>query len=207
MEAFNQPVALITKSSLIERDIDVLSAMAKRNLVHVAISITTQDHQLSRYLEPRATASARRFETIRRLSAAGIPVSLNIAPVIPFLTDHELEQLIARGHASGISTAGYALLRLPWELKTLFRDWLEQHVPLKASHVMSRIQAMRSGRDNDPDFGSRMVGEGLLADLLERRFRLACRRHGLNDRGRQALRRLDKSAFRVPRGTTQGELF
>ena len=207
MSAFNQPVGLITKSALIERDIDILQSMAKRNLVHVCISMTTLDHQVSRYLEPRTTAPTRRLLTIKRLAEAGIPVGINVAPVIPFLTDHELETLLEAGRDMGASTAGYILLRLPWELKEVFRDWLQQHFPLKAAHVMSRVQEMRGGLDNDPNFGSRMIGKGLLADLLAQRFAKACMRLDLNNRGRRALQRLDTSRFAVPGQAVQGILF
>ena len=207
MSAFNQPVGLITKSALIERDIDILHSMAQRNLVHVTISITTLDHQVSRYLEPRTAAPARRLLTIKRLAEAGIPVGINVAPVIPFLTDHELETLLEAGRDMGASTAGYILLRLPWELKEVFRDWLQNHFPLKAAHVMSRIQAMRGGRDNDPNFGSRMTGEGILAKLLAQRFAKACQRMNLNNRSRRELQRLDISRFAVPGQPVQETLF
>jgi DNA repair photolyase len=204
---FNQPVALITKSALIERDLDLLVPMAKRNLVHVTISITTQDHHVSRYLEPRTAAPARRFQTIRAFAEAGVPVGINVAPVIPFLTDHELETLLETGAKMGATNAGYVLLRMPWELKELFRNWLEQHFPLKAAHVMSRVQDMRGGRDNDPNFGSRMVGQGIFAELLRQRFHKACTRFGLNNGGRREMSRLDTSQFAVPGKPVQGALF
>lgn len=207
MSEFNQPVGLITKSALIERDLDILVPMAKRNLVHVTISITTQDHHISRYLEPRTAAPARRMQTIKRLADAGIPVGINVAPVIPFLTDHELEALLEKGRDMGATTAGYVMLRLPWELKTLFRDWLEIHFPLKAAHVMSRVQQMREGKDNDPDFGSRMVGQGVFAELLKQRFSKACARLDLNNQGRRQIQRLDAGQFRVPGLPVQGALF
>ncbi len=203
---FNQAVGLITKSALIERDIDILQDMAARRLVHVAVSVTTLDHHVSRYLEPRTAAPTRRLQTIRRLADAGIPVGINVAPVIPFLTDHELESLLERGQEMGASAAGYILLRLPFELKTLFRDWLEQHFPLKAAHVMSRVQEMRGGRDNDSNFGSRMVGEGIFARLLAQRFARACDRLGLHTHGRREVRRLDTSRFAVPGQPVQAQL-
>lgn len=203
---FNQAVGLITKSALIERDIDILQSLSARNLVHVTISMTTMDHHISRYLEPRTAAPARRMQTIKRLVEAGIPVGINVAPVIPFLTDHELETLLETGRNMGATSAGYILLRLPWELKELFRNWLENHFPLKAAHVMSRLQEMRGGRDNDPNFGSRMVGEGIFARLLEQRFAKACRRFGMNDAGRQHIRRLDTSKFAVPGRPLQSQL-
>ena len=207
MSEFNQPVGLITKSALIERDLDILVPMAKRNLVHVTISVTTQDHHISRYLEPRTAAPARRMQTIKRLADAGIPVGINVAPVIPFLTDHELETLLEAGRDMGATTAGYVMLRLPWELKTLFRNWLEIHFPLKAAHVMSRVQQMRGGKDNDPEFGSRMVGQGIFAELLKQRFSKACTRLDLNNQGRRQIQRLDAGQFCVPGLPMQGALF
>jgi DNA repair photolyase len=207
MRDFNQPVALITKSALIERDLDILVPMAEKGLVHVTLSVTTLDHDVSRLMEPRTAAPQRRLQTIRRLSEAGIPVGIHIAPVIPFLTDHELEDLIAAGRDMGAETAGYILLRLPWELKELFRQWLETHFPLKAAHVMSHLQAMRNGRDNDPAFGSRMVGNGIYADLLAQRFAKACRRFGMKKRGRGVMQKLDAGAFSVPGRPVQAKLF
>lgn len=203
---FNQAVSLITKSALIERDIDILQSLSARHLVHVTISTTTIDHHISRYLEPRSAAPARRMQTIKRLAEAGIPVGINVAPVIPFLTDHEMEKLLEQGRNMGATSAGYILLRLPWELKELFRNWLESHFPLKAAHVMSRVQEMRGGADNDPNFGSRMVGEGIFARLLEQRFAKACQRFDLNSAGRRQIERLDTSKFAVPGQPVQGQL-
>ena len=204
---FNQAIGLITKSALIERDIDILQAMAKKKLVHVAISVTTLDHHISRYLEPRTAAPLRRLQTIKRLADAGIPVSINVAPVIPFLTDHELETLLEKGREAGATSAGYILLRLPFELKALFRNWLENHFPLKAAHVMSRVQEMRGGNDNDPNFSSRMIGEGIFAKLLAQRFEKACAKSGLMTHGRRGIDRLDTSQFGVPGRAVQGQLF
>lgn len=203
---FNQAVSVITKSALVERDIDLLQSLSDRNLVHVTISITTLDHHLSRYLEPRTAAPVRRMQTIKRLAEAGIPVGINVAPVIPFLTDHEMEKLLEMGRAMGATSAGYILLRLPWELKELFRNWLENHFPLKAAHVMSRVQEMRGGADNDPNFGSRMVGDGIFARLLEQRFFKACQRFDLNNAGRRQIERLDTTRFAVPGRPVQGQL-
>lgn len=207
MSEFNQPVGLITKSTLIERDIDILQSMAKRKLVHVTISVTTQDHHISRYLEPRTAAPARRMQIIKRLSDAGIPVGVNVAPVIPFLTDHELEALLEAARNHGATTAGYVMLRLPWELKTLFRNWLETHFPLKATHVMARVQAMHHGNDYDPTFGTRMTGQGIFAELLKQRFAKACARLDLNNAGRRQIQRLDASHFCVPGRAVQRALF
>ena len=145
--------------------------------------------------------------TIKRLAEAGIPVGINVAPIIPFLTDHELESLLEAGRDMGATTAGCILLRLPWELKEVFRDWLHTHFPLKADHVMSRVQEMRGGRDNDPNFGSRMSGAGIFAELLAQRFEKACHRLGLNIEGRREMQRLDVSRFAVPGRPIQGSLF
>src|SRR4029450_515158 len=169
----SNPVSLITKSALIERDLDILAPMAKDKLVHVTLSITTLDHEISRRMEPRTSAPARRLLAVKRLSEVGIPVNVNIAPVIPFLTDSELEPIMEAAAAHGALSAGYVLVRLPWEVRPIFKDWLEKHFPLKAAHVMSRIRDMRGGRENDPNFGSRMVGQGEFAELLAQSFRKA----------------------------------
>ena len=176
----SHPVTIVTKSALVERDLDLLAPMAGEGIATVVVSVTTLDSRLSSRMEPRASAPARRLEAIRRLSAAGIPVGVNVAPIIPFLTDHEIEPILEAAAGAGASWAGWTLVRLPWEVKDVFRAWLEHHVPLKAAHVMARLNEMRGGRDNDPRFGTRMSGEGLLADLLRRRVDVACRRLGLN---------------------------
>jgi DNA repair photolyase len=148
-------------------------------------------------------APRRRLELMRNLSEAGIPVSVLVAPVIPFLTDDQIEPVLEAAWAHGARQAGYVLLRLPWEVKDLFKDWLERHYPLKAKHVMSRVHAMRNGRDNDPCFGSRMVGDGHLAELLKKRFEIASKRIGFNERHRE----LDTALFRVPVSHAQLKLF
>ncbi|MEO5695071.1 MAG: PA0069 family radical SAM protein [Usitatibacter sp.] len=198
------PVSLITKSALIERDIDILAEMAKDRLVTVALSVTTLDHDISRYMEPRASAPARRLQAIKRLSEAGIPVYVNVAPVIPFLTDSELEPILEAAKEVGADGAGYILMRLPWEVKDIFKAWLEERFPLKAAHVMSRVHQMRGGRDNDPNFGSRMKGEGLFAELLAQRFRKASQRLGYD---RWPRYELDTTLFRPPGPKNQGSLF
>ena len=205
--AFNQPVGIVTKNALVERDIDILAPMAQKGLAEVFVSVTTLDHDLARRMEPRCTAPARRLAAVRALAAAGIPAGVMVAPVIPFLNDHEIEAIIEAAAAHGAQRAGYVLLRLPYEVKTLFRDWLQRHYPLKAAHVMSRVQAMRDGRDNDPRFGSRMRGAGEFAALLKQRFDVACRRAGLNQarRGEGAVR--NTTLFRVPDAARQGSLF
>lgn len=201
----SHPVALITKSALIERDLDLLVPMARMKLVSVTFSITTLDAGISRHMEPRTSAPARRLLAVRRLAEAGIPVNVNVAPVIPYLTDSELEPILEAAAASGARSAGYLLVRLPWEVKDIFRAWLEAHFPLKAAHVMSRIHQMREGRDNDPRFGTRMTGTGLFAQLLRQRFDKACKRLGLdrNDRDFE----LDCSRFRPPARAGQASLF
>ncbi|QJR14631.1 PA0069 family radical SAM protein [Usitatibacter palustris] len=197
------PVGLITKSALIERDIDLLSQLARERLVNVTITVVTLDHGISRYLEPRASAPARRLLAIRRLSEAGIPVNVNVAPVIPYLTDSELESILEATAEAGARTASYTLLRLPWEVKEVFRAWLEERFPLKAAHVMSRVHEMRGGRDNDPNFGSRMKGQGLFAELLKQRFAKGLERFGLT-RGDYAV---DASKFTPPSRHGQARLF
>jgi DNA repair photolyase len=198
------PVSLITKSALIERDIDLLSDMARDHLVTTAISVTTLDHEISRHMEPRTSAPARRLLAIRRLADAGIPVYVNVAPVIPFLTDSELEPILEAAKAAGAVGAGYVLMRLPWEVKDIFKAWLEAHFPLKAAHVMSRVHQMRGGRDNDPNFGSRMKGEGLFAQLLSQRFKKASHRLGYD---RWPRYELDATQFRPPGRHGQATLF
>ena len=197
------PVSLITKSALIERDIDLLAPMAKNHLATVTLSITTLDHEISRRMEPRTSAPARRLLAVKRLSEAGIPVYVNVAPVIPFLTDSELESILEASAEAGAIGAGYVLVRLPWEVRPIFKEWLEKHFPLKAEHVMSRIRDMRDGRENDPNFGSRMVGTGTLAELLSQRFRKAVQRFGLDKPGHD----LDCSRFTPPSLNGQGSLF
>jgi DNA repair photolyase len=174
------PVAVITKSALVLRDLDLLTEMARQNLVSVAVSVTTLDKDLKRTMEPRAASPQARLRTLAALAAAGIACAVMAAPVIPALTDHELEAILEAAAKAGARSAGYVLLRLPYEIKDLFREWLEEHYPQRAAHVMSLIRDMRGGRDNDPRFGFRMRGTGPYAELLRERFRLACRRLGLN---------------------------
>lgn len=200
----DHPVTLITKSALIERDLDLLVPMARKNLVHATISITTLHNEISRHMEPRTSAPARRLLAVRRLAEAGIPVNVNIAPVIPVLTDHELEPIMEAAVEAGATSAFYNLMRLPWEVKDIFRAWLEAHFPLKAAHVMSRLHEMREGRDNDPNFGTRMTGTGLWAELLRQRYRKACARLGLDQREEPALA---TNLFRPPGPKGQGRLF
>ena len=188
------PLSIVTKSSLVERDIDLLRPMAESGLVEVFVSVTTLDRNLARRMEPRATAPQRRLETLSRLHDAGIPTGVMVAPVIPVLNDKEIETILEVSAALGVRFAGYVLLRLPREVKDLFQAWLAENEPLKAGHVMSMMRAMRGGKENDPEFGSRMKGTGVYADLIRRRFRLACKRLGLN----KSEHKLDVSKFTPP---------
>ncbi len=197
------PVGIVTKNALVERDLDLLAPMAAKGLAAVSISVTTLDNGLAHRMEPRASAPRRRLEAVRRLAAAGVPVGVNVAPVIPFLTDHEVESIVEAAAGAGAKWASWTLLRLPWEVKDLFREWLETHAPLKAAHVMSRVHEMRGGKDNDPRFGTRMTGEGLFADLLRRRVEKARREHGLA----RSPPALDTTQFVPPAAAGQGRLF
>lgn len=181
------PVSIITKSALVLRDLELLAELARQGLTSVAVSITTQDTALKRTLEPRAASPQARLRTVAALSAAGIPCAVMVAPVIPVLTDHEMEAILEASADAGALWAGYVLLRLPYEIKDLFREWLAEHYPLRAAHVMSVIQDMRGGKDNDPRFGTRMKGSGPYAELLRSRFRAACRRFNLNVAPRNSL--------------------
>lgn len=191
---FNQPVGIITKNALIERDIDLLAPMAARGIAKVFVSCATIDAELARKLEPRASTPLRRIAAIKALTDAGIPVGVMVAPMIPMVTDKDLEGALEAAREAGASEAGYVLIRLAHELKTLFREWLDVHMPERAEHVMSLIRQSRGGRENDPRFGTRMRGEGVFADLIRMRFRKACTRLGLNARHYQ----LDSLLFRVP---------
>lgn len=191
---FRHPFTIITKSALIVRDLDLLAEAAAQGLTRVAVSVTTLDRRLARSMEPRAATPEKRLDAIRRLSAAGVPVSVMFAPCIPGLNDHELEAVLERGAEAGASGAGYVALRLPLEIKDLFREWLESDHPDRARRVMSLVRQMRGGRDYDSQWGSRMKGEGPIAELLSRRFRTARRRFSLD----APWTALDASRFRVP---------
>ena len=192
---FNQPVVLITKSALVARDIDLLASMAERRLARVCLSLTTLDPDLARRLEPRAATPARRIETLRRLSEAGIPTAVLTSPMIPGLTDHELERILEAAAAAGARAASYILLRLPREIADLFQEWLRAHAPDRAGRVLSLLRQSRGGALYRSEFGTRMRGEGPVADLLARRFKLACARLGLDQRRFDGL---DCSRFRPP---------
>ncbi|MFN3938692.1 MAG: PA0069 family radical SAM protein [Gemmobacter sp.] len=194
LAAHRHPVAITTKGTLVERDIDLIAPMAADGIARVGISVTTLDPALSRRLEPRAPLPARRLRVIERLSAAGIEVRVMVAPVIPGLTDHELEPILKAAHEAGAVAASWILLRLPLEVAPLFRDWLATHAPQRAGRVLGRLRQMRGGSDYDAEWFRRMTGQGVWSDLLHRRFETACARLGLARR----LAPLRSDLFRVP---------
>jgi len=182
LEARNHPVGIVTKSALVTRDIDILARMAERGLAKVALSVTTLDRKLARTMEPRAATPTKRLEAIRALSDAGIPTSVMVAPVIPGLTDQEIERILDAARAAGARDAGYVILRLPLEVSPIFKDWLLRHYPDRYRHVMSLVRSMRNGKDYDAEWGKRMKGTGPYAWQIGRRFEIAARRLGLNAR-------------------------
>jgi len=188
------PTTIVTKSNLVLRDLDILTPMAKRGLAKVAISVTTLDRGLARAMEPRAPTPARRLEAIATLAAAGVPTAIMTAPMIPGLSDHELEALLAAGQRHGATAAGYTLVRLPLEIEGLFAEWLATNVPDRAKRVMNLMKSMRGGKAYDSTWHQRTVGQGPLAQLLARRFKLTCQRLGLNERDLK----LDVSQFKPP---------
>ena len=197
------PVSLITKSALIARDLDLLAPMAEQGLVSAMLSVTTLDNRLSSQLEPRAAAPHTRIKTIAALHEAGVPVGVMVAPIIPMVTDKHLEHILESAFEAGARAAGYVLLRLPHELKQVWREWLELHVPERAAHVMSLVQQMRGGKDYDSRFGTRMRGEGPFADLIAMRFATARKRLGF-----PGLPSLRSDLFRPPKADSpQGSLF
>ena len=179
LEEANHPVGIVTKSSLVTRDIDILSRMAEKGLARVAISVTSLDRRLSRAMEPRASTPTLRLNTIRQLSDAGIPTSVMVAPIIPALTDGEMERILDAAKANGAIDAGYILLRLTGEVSDLFKEWLLRHYPDSYTHVLSVMRSMRGGKDYEAGFGTRMRGTGPYAWQLGRRFEIATRRLGL----------------------------
>jgi DNA repair photolyase len=189
------PLSIVTKSALIVRDLDILQDLARDGLVSVMLSITTLDNEIKRTLEPRTASPAARLKVIEQLSAAGVPVGVMVAPVIPSLTDHEMEHILEAAKTAGASSAGYTLLRLPHEVKDLFREWLAEHYPDRAQHVMSIINQSRGGKDYQAEFGTRMVGTGVFAQLLRKRFELAKRKLGFETEHRNELR---TDLFRPP---------
>jgi len=193
--AHRHPVMITTKGAAILDDLDLLGRMGRAGLAHVTVSLTTLDHRLSRAMEPRAAAPGRRLAMIRALAEAGVPVGTNLAPVVPALTCHEIERLLAAAAAAGARSAGYIVLRLPLEVSALFQDWLARAVPDRAARIMGRICEMHGGRDYDPRWDKRLHGQGVHAALIRRRFQQAARRHGLDRREPEALR---TDLFRVP---------
>ncbi|MHA1573533.1 MAG: PA0069 family radical SAM protein [Alphaproteobacteria bacterium] len=180
LERTSHPVGIVTKSALVVRDIDILERMAARGLAKVALSVTTVDRRLARAMEPRAATAEKRLEAIGKLSDAGIPVGVMVAPIIPGLNDHEIESILEAAYAAGAREAGYVLLRLPLELKEIFREWLATEFPDRAQRVLSLLQSMHGGKDYVADFGLRQRGRGPYADQIAKRFRLALKRLGLN---------------------------
>ncbi|MGH8138929.1 MAG: PA0069 family radical SAM protein [Steroidobacteraceae bacterium] len=189
------PLSIITKGALILRDLDLLTDLAQDHLITVAVSITTLDNDTKRVMEPRAASPQARLRTVRELNEAGVPAGVMVAPVVPAITDHEMEAILEAASEAGARWAAYVLLRLPYEIKDLFREWLTEHFPDRAAHVMALIRAMRGGRDNDPNFGSRMRGMGPIAELLRNRFKIASRRLGLDSSRHYAT---DTTLFRPP---------
>ena len=204
LAACDHPLMITTKSNRVLRDLDLLVPMAQKDLVGVAISITSLDPRIAMTIEPRAPHPERRLDAVRQLSEAGVPVYVNMAPVIPAITDHEVETIVARAAAAGARDVSFIPVRLPWEVAPLFRAWLDTHFPERAGKVMAAIQSLRGGRDNDPGFFSRMRGQGPWADLLRTRFDIARRRNGIERNGPRMQLRTD--LFRPPAGA-QGELF
>ena len=191
---FGHPVGIVTKSALVTRDLDILKPMAERGLAKVAISITTLDPKLARAMEPRAASPSRRLMALEMLAAAGIPATVMVAPVVPGLNDSEIEAILKSAHGAGAREAGYVMLRLPLEVRDIFKDWLEAAVPDRAAKVMSLVRSVRGGKDSDSTFGRRMTGSGPYAWSVGRRFELACQRLGLN----AARRKLTADLFRRP---------
>jgi DNA repair photolyase len=204
MERWRHPVSLITKSQLVMRDIDILARLAERGLAKAAISVTTLERRIARVMEPRAAAPHRRIEAIRALAQAGVPVTVMVAPIVPAITDSEIEAILEEAAKAGASAAGYVVLRLPREIKDLFREWLYANFPDRATRVISIVRQMRNGRDYDPEWGKRQKGEGPYAKLIADRFTRAMRRFGL-DKPRLPL---DTPQFRRPLGAGgQSDLF
>jgi DNA repair photolyase len=199
LDAHNHPVGIVTKSVLVTRDIDILSRMAERGLAKVALSVTTLDRMLARVMEPRASTPAKRLEAIRQLTDAGIPASVMVAPILPGLTDQEIERILDAARAAGARDAGYVILRLPLEVAPIFKEWLLRHYPDRYRHVMSLVRSMRDGKDYDSEWGKRMRGAGPYAWQIGRRFEIAARKLGLNSERT----RLRNDLFRAP--AKQGE--
>ena len=204
LERAGHPVGIVTKSALVLRDLDILARMAKRDLVKVALSVTTLDPQLARTMEPRAATPTRRLDTLRQLVKAGVPATVMVAPVIPALNDDEIERILEAVAAAGVRHAGYVLLRLPLEVRDLFREWLMTNFPDRYRHVFKLIRDMRGGKDYDSTFGQRQTGTGPIAWMIGRRFEVACEKLGFN----AAKHKITTEHFRPPRpGAKQLDLF
>jgi DNA repair photolyase len=199
---FGQPVGIITKNALVTRDLDVLADLARRNLVHVTLSVTTLDPRLARSMEPRASTPERRLNAIAALAQAGVPVGVNSAPIIPGLNDHEIPQILERAHDAGATSAGYIVLRLPYQVKDVFLDWVEREFPARAAKVRHAIEALRGGKLNETEWRTRLRGEGWRAELVERLFKSTRDRLGMTERWLP----LSAAHFRRPAGAQQ-ELF
>ena len=195
LDRSGHPVGIVTKSALVLRDLDILARMAERNLVKVALSVTTLDAKLARSMEPRAATPMRRLETLRRLADAGVPTAVMVAPVIPALNDSEIERILEAAHTAGVREAGYVLLRLPLEVRDLFREWMMSNYPDRYRHVFKLIRDMRGGKDYDSAWGKRMKGTGPYAWMIGRRFEMTCEKLGLNETKTQ----LTTTHFRAPR--------
>jgi DNA repair photolyase len=199
LDRAGHPVGIVTKSALVLRDLDILARLAERKLAKVALSVTTLDAELARKMEPRAATPMRRLETLRRLSQAGVPTTVMVAPVIPALNDMEIERILDAAQAAGVREAGYVLLRLPLELRDLFREWLKANYPERERHVFKLIREMRGGKDYDSTWGKRMKGTGPYAWMIGRRFEMACEKLGLN----QSKLSLSTSHFRAPKPASE----
>jgi len=199
---FRNPVVVITKNHLVTRDLDLLAELARLEAAKVCVSVTTLDGDLARTLEPRTSQPSGRLAAIEELARGGVPVCVLVAPVIPGLTDHELPSILEASARAGARSAGYVMLRLPYAVAPLFERWLEQHAPEKKDKVLARIRSLRDGQLNDPRFGTRMRGEGVLADAIQELFKLGCRKAGIGGRGSE----LSTAAFRRP-GEEQRLLF
>ncbi|MGH1355392.1 MAG: PA0069 family radical SAM protein [Thalassovita sp.] len=204
LQAFNHPVAIVTKGTLIERDLDILASMATRGLVRVGISLTTLDAGLARKMEPRVPSPKRRIATIRALAGAGVPVRVMTSPIVPMLNDHEIEALLEAGKDAGADAASWIMLRLPREVSPLFQEWLQEHFPLRADRIMARVREMHRGQDYDAQWGRRMRGEGAYASMISARFKASAKRLGLDLK--QPALRCDLFAP-PPRAGDQMELF
>ncbi len=196
LDACRHPFTIVTKSALVMRDIDLLARAARRRQVYVILSITTLDNGLSRVLEPRASSAMRRLQAVRALAEAGVPVGVNVAPIIPFVNEPEIEAIVGAAAAAGARDVHHTVLRLPWEVRPLFEEWLQHHMPHKAARVLARLRDMGDGEVYSAGFGARMKGRGPWAELMAQRLRKAAARHGLKPERLE----LDRSAFQVPPG-------